>query len=53
MRALDCSRTTIKRLVKQGLLPKPVNIPGVGVRWWEDEIENYLHEIKRKKGQEE
>jgi excisionase family DNA binding protein len=53
-RALDCSKSTIKRLVKKGLLPAPEQVPGVGARWWEDDIEQYLHDLKkRKKGQQQ
>jgi predicted DNA-binding transcriptional regulator AlpA len=49
MALLRCSRSTIHRMVKRGLLPRPQRVEGLGPRWWEDEVREYLYLLRHKK----
>ena len=39
---LDCSDDTVRRLVKRGLLAPPCQYRGLGLRWDETDVEEYL-----------
>lgn len=43
---LDVSETTVKRLVKEGKLPKPRHIR-TQARWFVRDVENYLRRLDR------
>ena len=48
---LDVSDDTVRRLVKKGLLAAPHIYTGVGTRWAEEDIEEYMIE-QRVRGRE-
>jgi hypothetical protein len=49
MDLLSCSRQTVRRLWKRGVIPPPHEVEGLGPRWWEDEIYGYLYRLRAEK----
>ena len=46
MELLCCTRSAIKRLIERDKIPPPHHVDGIGARWFEDEIYDYLTELR-------
>lgn len=48
MELLACSRSTVLRMVRKGILAPPHDVEGIGLRFWEDEVYGYLYQQRAK-----
>lgn len=39
---LDCSRSNVRRMWYEGLLPAPIRLGRRGIRWRSDDIANFI-----------
>ena len=46
---LDCSVATVKRLWKKGSLAEPQMYEGIGMRFWAEDVYEYIYAEKRAK----
>jgi predicted DNA-binding transcriptional regulator AlpA len=46
MELFSCDRSTVWRMRKKGTIPEPLEVPGLGKRWPEEEIFGILAQIR-------